>query len=164
MRRPTYNPLTLRQAISSTRQGGRDSWDALKNDPRGTKESLHGRELQETVGARLMGRGGIRTFGGAPRTSRHALLAIRSGRATTRMRLIRSCKSNDPAERMLGGTTRGCELHAQATTILPKTAQRFAYFRGGRSFTPRRNNALRTPDELYPYLSATTVKGKSPFV
>ena len=35
-----------------------------KTTPRGTKQSLHGRELQETVGAGLMGCGSIRTLAG----------------------------------------------------------------------------------------------------
>ncbi len=34
----------------------------LRNHPRGTKESLHGPELQETVNARLMGCGINRTI------------------------------------------------------------------------------------------------------
>ncbi len=37
-----------------------DSCDTSTNDPRGTKESLHGRRLQEMANARLMGCGGIR--------------------------------------------------------------------------------------------------------
>ena len=54
----------LGRTISSTRQRVRGSSNGLKNHPRGTKKSLHGRRLQETVNVRLMGRSGIRRYFG----------------------------------------------------------------------------------------------------
>ena len=65
---------------------------AAKSHPRGTKKSLHGRELQETAGAGLMGHVGNRTFDvTASRWLANAHLAAR--RVTWPTNLVTSCRA-----------------------------------------------------------------------